>query len=219
MGDSPIVIVCTLEYERRRLAPFVRGRAEVLCAGPGAARVASCVELIAVSGTRRVILAGVAGGLRPTGVCPPIGKVVARDGRSWTPNVAAASEQDAATLLGVDHPVTEPDDKAALGVAHDADLVDCESHAFAACATRHDMAWGIVRGVSDGPRERLDPGVLRWTDERGATRVGSVLGDMARHPRLLGVAAGLARRSARAMRAVGARVDEILRTLERVPDG
>jgi hypothetical protein len=129
------------------------------------------------------------------------------------------AEDGGATLLGVSEPVTEPEDKAALGVAHDADLVDCESHAFAARATHHALAWAVVRGVSDGPSDRLDPRVLRWTDEHGGTRPGVVAADMLRHPRLIRVASRLGRNAARAMDAVCARLDGIIAAPERVGDG
>ena len=217
--EPPIVVVCALEYERRRLARRLRVRAEIVCSGPGPQAMTACVDRLGADGATHVILAGVAGGLRPTDVCPPISRVVDREGHAWTPSLKLSQVERGVTILGVDQPVGEPHEKAALGVAHDADLVDCESHAFAARATHHALEWAIARGVSDGPGDRLDPRIVRWTDEHGATRPRIVLADLTRHPSLIGAAVGLGRRSARAMDAVAARVDEIIRTPQRVHDG
>ena len=213
-----IAIVCALEFERRKLA---RGRAErvrVVLAGQGAQRAASCVRTLADQGVRVAILAGVAGGLRLTPMCPRVSRVVDRHGSSWTPTLGAESA-GGITLLGVDEPVIDPGQKAALGVAHDADVVDCESHGFAEAASRAGLDWTIVRGVSDGPRDRLDPRIVAWIDESGRVRRARLVTDVLRCPLLVGRVSRLARCAGRAMHAVSARVDEIIRATEADADG
>lgn len=185
--------------------------------GPGPTRVVGVLERVARENPGLVVMAGVAGGLRETPVCPPIGRVVDRSGRSWSPS--AGDGAGSVTLLGVDAPVTTVEEKAALGVAHDASLVDCESHAFAEAATRLGLAWAIVRGVSDGPGESLPGEVIGWTDESGRTRLGRVLGGLIRRPRLVGDVARLGRRSARAMEGVVGRVESLVGAAERPADG
>lgn len=216
MKARPVVIVCALEFERKKLIRAMDGRAEVVCSGPGSERAARCVVEIAARGAGCVILAGVAGGLQDTAICPSVGRVIDRSGRSWSPTIAAAGTTSTGiTLLGLDSPTAEPGEKAALAIAHDAQLVDCESHGFAQAASELDLAWGVVRGVSDGPRDHLPPECSDWIDDSGATRSGRVLRDLARRPSLFGDTIRLGRRAGRAMTHVCRRVRGVVLDLER----
>lgn len=209
---SDLAVVCALEFERARLARTLRAPVTLHRCGPGPANADAGVRILHERGIRRCILAGVAGGLREGVLCPPVQRVIDAHGNAWTPTIRLepGAGESGTTLIGVDAPVGEPADKGALADAHDATLVDCESHAFGRTAAELGMAWGVVRAVSDGVTDRLPPEVLAWTDERGRTRVARVMGDLARHPSLLSVSRRLARDAGRAMNAVADALDRML---------
>lgn len=119
------------------------------------------------------------------------------------------------TVLGVDHVVPTPRAKQALGERTGAELVDMESHHFAAACERLGIRWAIVRGVSDGPDDALPPGVERFVGPDGATRPAAVAAACLRRPWLLPGLLRLRGASARALAAMSERlvslVDEQLR--------
>ena len=106
--------------------------------------------------------------------------------------------------------VTTPAQKRELGREHGAALVDLESSAFAAAAESRGWRWGIVRGVSDGPEDRLPAAIRGWVDERGRARPAKVCLALVRRPGILGSVTRLARRSRAAMAAVARVLDETL---------
>jgi hypothetical protein len=85
-------------------------------------------------------------------------------------------------------------------------LVDMESAAFARVAEAAGWNWRVIRGISDGYNETLPDGVEQWTSANGRTRIGAVLGSLARRPlrlpTLVPQLLALGRRSGAAMQAV-----------------
>jgi hypothetical protein len=64
----------------------------------------------------------------------------------------------------------------------------------------------VIRGISDGYNDTLPDGVEQWTSANGRTRIGAVLGSLARRPMRLPTLVpqllALGRRSGAAMQAV-----------------
>jgi len=177
--------------------------------GPGAEAIRRAVESLDSDRVSLVVLFGVAGALGATEPAPPIGAVVdAETGERWTPSVIPPGP--CSTIAGVAEPVWTADTKRDLAARTGADLVDCESHAFARACVAAGLRWAIVRGVSDGPETALPPESARWVDANGATRPGRVMLDLLRRPALTPVVLRLGRTTSRALCAAAARLDAML---------
>lgn len=217
MSGRP-VILCALEHERAVLARRLGRCARIIRAGPGPRRAEEAVERLAAENADppAVILAGLAGALRPIEGAHWIAEVRNRAGDHWTPTLDLGQRcTDSLIALGVETPVLEPEAKRSVRRDTSADLVDCESHAFArACAAR-GVAWAVVRGVSDAAHESLPAETLRWIDRSGRTRYARAALDLASRPRLIGDARRLARRASQAMNAVA---DLLAAALECAPN-
>lgn len=205
-----VVVLCPLNVERRAIAKRLRDRAEVRVAGPGAEAITAAVRSLGGSRPALVILFGLAGGLREGEVAPRIGRVVDKDGRSWTPSVISPGLSAPATIVGVDEPVLHPARKKQMAKAYAASLVDTESHAFAAAAHAAGLRWAVVRGVSDGPDTALPAAVSEWVDATGRTRLGRILLAAILNPGVIPAAVALARRARPALRAASDRLIELL---------
>jgi nucleoside phosphorylase len=203
------VIVTALEHERRALERSACGRrARLACCGPGADAIERWASREGFPAGTTVILAGLAGALDhrvAPGTAQLVGTVVDLDDRRWTPPV----EGDA-IVVQTAAAVTTPQQKQDLSRRTGAALVDLESAAFAAAAETRGWRWAVVRGVSDGPDDRLPESVGDWVDERGRARLAKVCAWLVRKPLDLGCVARLARRSREAMDAVARVLDETL---------
>lgn len=193
-------MICPLEHERRAIARAIGDRATLVVSGPGASAVGSAVEQAVRDGAGLVVLAGLAGGLRATSVCPAIAWIADRDGRRWTPTHIAPGQ--GVGVLGIDEPAFTTARKAQLATAYGASLVDCESHAFASAASRARLSWCVVRGVSDGPGHALPVSATDWVTTDGRTRTGRVLMSLLLSPAAIPAVIGLLRRSGPALREV-----------------
>ena len=209
-------VICPLEFERSRLARAAKARGWILhCSGPGRAGIERWAASVRFPAGTEVVLAGVAGGLRPaaspgTAVVPSI--IVDEDGRVWHPPArtgrgdVVAPPRPAVRCLSAQHVLRTPDAKRVAAERFDADLVDMESAAFASVAEAAGWNWRVIRGISDGYNETLPDGVEQWTSVNGQTRIGAVLGSLARRPMRLPTLVpqllALARRSGAAMQAV-----------------
>jgi hypothetical protein len=200
MTDAQAAVVCALEFERRALESRLPAGVDLVRTGSGPA-CREAVRELAERGVRVIVLAGVCGGLTDTDTCPAIARVLDESGRAWS--VSGREGGDGVTLLGVDRVVDSPREKARLAATTGAALVDTESQHFAQAAEAASVAWSIVRGVSDGPRESLPPGVQRWVTPGGRTDARRALLGMARRPWVLPRVMALGTRSRHAMRAAG----------------
>ena len=209
-----VVALCPLEVERAHLARRVPGLSSIVRTGPGGDAIRRAIAELTGSGSHPdlVILVGVAGGLRPTP--PALGAASIADGagRRWTPPVTLGEARGA--ILGVDRTLGFPEQKREAAASSGADLVDCESHAFAEACEQRGLHWAVVRGVSDGPDDTVPPEAGGWIAPDGRTRVGAVLADAVRRPALIGRLVELARGSARAMDEAG----RIVASAARAPD-
>jgi len=91
-----------------------------------------------------------------------------------------------------------------------ADLIDCESHALSAWAARSGAAWGIVRGVSDGPRDELPRQLSAWINPGGKPRALRIARDLLLHPALIPRVRTIRDQSTRAMAAAAHGLDRLL---------
>ena len=122
-----------------------------------------------------MILCGLAGAVRDgfaVGDAWSVGAVVGDGGQRSTPSLASSGGP---TVSCPARALTTPEAKRAWADSTDADLVDLESAAFARIAMERGWAWGIVRGVSDGPDATLPADIDTWVDGRGRSRPGRVI--------------------------------------------
>lgn len=208
-----MLVLCPLVIEARAAERAAHRRATVLTIGPGPDAAERAVLELDAGAADVVILFGVAGGLTDTPLAPAIRAVIdpVTHETYCSPIITAMPPHDSAVLVaGVDAPVRTPPAKRELAERTGAQLVDCESHAFARACRDRGMQWAIVRGVSDGPLESLPIEVSNWVDGRGRTRIGRVALDLMRRPSLLPRILLLGRRSNRALDAAGRRLMTLL---------
>lgn len=207
-----------MDIEASFLRRIVRDRATITVCGVGAARLRATLTSLPPD-TPSVILAGVAGGLRPTSIAPRIRAVVSAPGTLEVPHWTIPWSPGAtdAMLVGVNEPAWTVADKAALARTTGADLVDCESHELASWAASTGTAWGVVRGISDGPDDALPRAAEGWLDEIGRPRLGRVVMDLARCPSLIPPVLRMRSGTNRAMRAVAQGVDRLLDMVSATP--
>ena len=209
-----------MDIEASFLRRIVRDRATITVCGIGANRLRATLAALP-SDTPSVILAGVAGGLRPTSVAPRIRAVISDSGSlaapHWTIPWNPSASDTEALLVGVDAPAWTVEEKATLARASGADLVDCESHELASWAARAGAAWGVVRGVSDGPDDALPRAAEGWLDEIGKPNLGRVVMDLARRPSLIPPVLRMRSGTGRAMRAVAQGLDRLLDMISATP--
>jgi len=207
---QPIIVVCALAFEAAQLRKAgMDSTCELHVCGPGAQgvqrwaqqRTPGCMD------ARRVILAGLAGGLcaaATVGSAMVIDHVRMSCGTMCSPTLTIAAPANAVlgSISSASSALCTAAQKRAWFTAHQTDLVDMESEAFAAAMSYADARWAIVRGVSDGPDDELPEEIIAWVDAQGRTRSGAVALAMLRKPSLAMHAQRLANRSKAAMAAV-----------------
>lgn len=193
-----------MDVEAKWLRGIAHTRADLRICGVGPQRITDLLRTLP-AGTPAVLLAGVAGGLRDTPITPRIRAVVDIHGRThaphWTTPWLPGSQE--CTLLGSNTVACTPTDKRSLRDRTGADLVDCETHALAAWAEESGVAWGVLRGVSDGPDAHLPNEVVGWLDETGRARTRTAIAGILRKPALIPTLLHLMRGTNLAMRALG----------------
>lgn len=203
--QSKPVIVCPLQQEMRwlrRVLPVEQF--DWLCCGPGESGVNRAASVLGIT-NRLVILIGTAGGLTervPVGSAAWITEILNPvSGQRWRPTMFDTPSAYPAPVIAIsyDAPVSSPLSKRELASRFAADVIDMESVAFAQTAVACGWNWGIVRGVSDGPRDRLPTGVERWVDSYGTNRLGAIAASMLRRPWMIPWVARLAYRAKNAV--------------------
>jgi nicotinic acid mononucleotide adenylyltransferase len=199
--------------------------------GPGAAAIERCIRSLPRTESESTdtifILAGCAGGLSPRADHAQTALLI-NDVRSLDHQPEANSSPASAStrcalahalaldgeswsVLGVDGVLRTPATKARAFARTHADIVDTESHAFARAMIARGGRWLIIRGLSDRHDESLPPGVERFVDEHGRTRISAVLWAVLRRPTLLRTLLRLGSRTEEAM-------GRVARTLVHVRD-
>jgi adenosylhomocysteine nucleosidase len=86
------------------------------------------------------------------------------------------------TIIGSDTIIVTAAQKQALHAETGALAVDMESHIAARVAARHNLAFAIVRVISDSANEVLPPAALVGMKPDGSMALGAVLASLARNP-------------------------------------
>jgi hypothetical protein len=203
-GARAVVVVPTI-FERRALGRL-DGPVEI--SGPGPNAVRAWAAAATFPRATHLIVAGVAGGLRPTapiGLARIVSEVRAADGRV----AASFALATAWRVVGVDRVVATPEEKRILAERTGADIVDMESHAFVEVAADRGWRLTIVRGVSDGVDDALPEGLERLVTPMGGLRPLRTAAFVARRPTLIPALRELGRRTTLAMRSVRAIVEDV----------
>lgn len=182
------------------------------------------------AGATALISFGVAGGLAPglqsgTLFCPSC--VLDERGHDYQPDPAwrAALLQelqptplarvDHGTLLSLPAPLLSVADKAAMRERHQALAVDMESAAIAAVASEYRIPFIVLRAIVDARDDNVPAELHTSVDAWGRPRIQHLLGNLLRHPALLGHLPGLAVRMHKATRALRAAATAAGAELER----
>lgn len=227
MRKQPPLILCPTHYERRHLRGElsrlgIGAEFDVCGVGPGSVNRwlerSDQARVDRSPAGRRVILAGIAGGLDPSlhlGFVATAGKIVgagaeqAAEHPSFFPTIL---KDPAVTIASVDRVCATPADKQLLRERTGASLVDMESGAFAAAATVRGWKWGVVRGVSD----RADHGVDQWLIDilkvDGSVDAPALLRAICASPRRLAMMVAINRFASATLAAVAREIDALLRT-------
>lgn len=165
---------------------------------------------------RPVILAGLAGALRPDRMAGEAYVIteVRRDAdeldRSLWPTYPESPGErsgSAGCIVTSASPIAcTRQEKESLARRSGADVVDLESVAFATVASSLGWRWGIVRGISDGPATDLPEGIEGWIEARGHLRPGAILAALCRRPGVVFSLRRLRRDGLAAMRAVASHI-------------
>ncbi|MFN7021086.1 MAG: hypothetical protein ACK4WH_07130 [Phycisphaerales bacterium] len=220
-SPTGVVVLCPMKIELRAIAKEVARAgacARVVQTGIGRDAVSRALERERAAGDS-FILAGACGALREVEDLPSVARVIDLGGNQWRCAFAPAPPPGRAvrTLVAVDHVVATPEDKVSLHIETGADIVDMESHAFAAACEAYGVRWHVVRGVSDSPTDTLPREVLGWITPSGETRSARAALDLVRKPSLIPHIATVVRRSSRVLPLVGR---EVVRTIRAwtIPD-
>jgi nucleoside phosphorylase len=209
MPDRPAnpaipTIVVPLAFEEgwlRRLIPGLATRGQVVRCGLGRAGVRQTLPGLKPAGP--VILCGIAGGLvdaAPVGAAAWVSEAVT-EGATLRPDIVPAGVR-LERLYASETLIETPRDKALLAARTGTTMVDMETASFAEIARERGWAWGVLRGVSDGPEHDFPPEIAGWITPKGDLRRSRVTIDLVRKPRLLRAARELSRNGGVAMRAV-----------------
>lgn len=189
------------------------GRTLAACVGPGRTAGEHAAALLNTCHPRRVIVAGYAGGLTPglgvAALVEPTRLVDAATGHA----IGETHPDPERTLVTAAEPVCTPEAKRALGDRWQAAAVDMESYHVASACRAADVPWRVVRAVTDAADHRVDPAVMTLIDERGAASPRKLIEVLLSRPWLIPSLCRLARRTARADRALAEAVREALDAL------
>jgi hypothetical protein len=216
---STPVVVCPLRFEQGELRRHGVGRRATLdCCGLGAAGVREWAGQFTPpspddGGAPRVVLAGIAGGLRPhmsTTTAYVASTIVDSTSRRWEPTWPGPTGTATAAILQADAVLTTPQSKRDAAARFGADLVDMESAAFAELAAARGWRWTVVRGVSDDDAAALPADIGDWLHPSGRLRPLRIASTLARRPALLGPALRVRADGKSALRSVAAIVNALL---------
>ena len=193
--------------QSRLLAPGVR----LLLSGMGEQAAGNAARQLVDEGVEALAVIGVAGGLDPD---YPAGSVICAseicttDGQrhptdaAWRQalHLATRGQCRVAPLLGSAVALSTPVAKHDAASRHGAVAVDMESGAVAAVAAAHDKPLLVLRAIADEAGDILPEALQHAVDPLGQPRPWPMLVTLLRHPGLITVLPGLARRMQAATR-------------------
>ncbi len=161
----------------------------------------------------RVVVCGIAGGLRP-GIA--VGDVVVPE---RVLDLESGAEYRPAPLTGMDNAgtlvchtefIVDPDavnDWIERGYS----AIDMETSAVAEVCERRGCAWSVVRAISDQPSDHVDGAAIELTNTDGSVRAGAAARYMLSHPGRIPKLLALGKGASRAARNAAIALDVSLR--------
>jgi adenosylhomocysteine nucleosidase len=206
------VIAATGLRAEARIAERSAG-VRAVAGGGGAETLDRLIRQAIAQGGDAIISFGLAAGLAPNlpaGRCL-VGREVVHGGirygadPGWASRLQAAlAFAQAATIAGVDRPLSTPSEKQALHAGSSAAAADMESHVVARLAAEHGLPFAVLRVVADPAEREVPPAALAGMRPDGGIDVLAVLASLAGAPRqlpaLIRVAADTRRAFARLLR-------------------
>ena len=198
------------ELQRRGVHLYRLPDAIVVTAGMGATRVTLAVEAALHSApVTTLISVGLAGGCSPSftsGVVEEVALVIdARTGERFISSTATSGP----TLATVDA-VAGVQEKARLAATYGAALVDMEAATVARLALANGLRFRAIKAVSDAHSFEL-PSLARFSGRRGEFRAAAFALHLALRPQHWSKAVQLGRDSHRALSALTARLQQLMR--------
>jgi adenosylhomocysteine nucleosidase len=189
MHTKTLGILCGFEAEAavaRRLSP------RIACSGAVEELAFQRAEKLVADGATALLSFGVAGGMAAhiqvdSLVIPA--KIYGAENREWVCDSSltqwlrrAAPHAVADNVYGSQILVPEPAAKQILHATTGCGIVDMESHVVAEVATRHQLPFAVLRGVSDTVEHIFPPAALKGLNPDGSTNLKAVLLSLARNP-------------------------------------
>jgi hopanoid-associated phosphorylase len=209
----PILVVTGMAKEMRLAAG--PGLVAVVSGGNSAGLRQRLADRVA-PGCRAVLSFGLAGGLDPhlTPGDVIVASGVVANGQRWLAHAAVAESLASsltaggvrtrvAEIAGVDAPVLNASDKAAIRAETGAAAVDMESHVAAAFAARHGLIFAALRIVCDPASRTLPPIVANALRANGGIDHLAMLGSLLRQPTQLAALTRIAGEARTGFRALG----------------
>jgi adenosylhomocysteine nucleosidase len=189
--SKPFVLVAVgLDFEAR----LALGHGDVkVCCGRHT-QMAVALATAVGPGCSGIVSFGIAGGLDPelrTGHHIVASSVIGTNGvrtalptdERWAQHLLRTRPQAVhAPILGVDRPVTHPEDKVRLFRQTGAAAVDMESHIAASVAMRHGLPFAVLRVVADPAEQRVPHAALHGMRPDGSLDAIGVLQALCRRP-------------------------------------
>jgi len=189
MTNHSIGILCGFEAEAivaRKLTPHVA------CSGAIEALAFERAEQLVKQGATALVSFGVAGGLDPklNSEAIIIAKEIAGNGNQrWACDASLISRFKAAAPHGLDgavygstYLVPTPSDKKKLFAATGCVIVDMESHVVATVATKYNLPFAVLRGVSDSVEDGFPDAALKGLNPDGSNNMNAVYKSLLRNP-------------------------------------
>lgn len=189
---------------------------EALCSGADAALLRAALAARTEAALSAVVSFGLAGGLDPD-LAPGdliVATAVSSDSATFDTHPAlrrallvgfakAGVAAREGVVAGVDAPVMNARDKAALRARTGACIVDMESHVAAAFAAERGLPFAVVRAVSDPANRALPTLAAKAVKPDGGVDIALVLRELAKNPAQLGGLIAAGRDSGKAFAALG----------------
>ena len=189
MSKQTLGILCGFAAEAN-VAHKLNNR--VACSGAVEALGFERAEKLVREGATALLSFGVAGGLSPNLSSHSIivaDFVAANDGKKWAcePKLVERFKQAAPHALnggvfGSTYLVPTASEKKKLHTDTQCLIVDMESHVVAQVATRHNIPFAVLRGVSDSVDDVFPDAALKGLSPDGSTNMNAVYKSLLRNP-------------------------------------
>jgi hypothetical protein len=151
-----------------------------------------------------IMMAGLAGGLDPS---LAKGDIVVDQESTWK---MSRIPHRRARFHTADRVICKAKDKAQLFADTGAAVVEMEGEKVRRSAGQYSLPYLGIRAISDCADESIDPKILKFIDPFGRPRIGEVIGELFKHPSILGRLRRLSRDSGEALEKLAVAVKQII---------